>query len=101
MVAAVPAGPLSGVKLLIDGICAGVFTTKVPWLVAEPAGVTTVMRALTAPAGTTATTCVGELNRKTPGVLPKRIDVTGCRLTPEIVTCEPAAPLSGEKDTTM
>ncbi len=101
MSTAVPAGPLVGEKPLIAGSWAGWITTKMPWLCAVPAGVTTVMRPLAEPAGTSTTTCVGVLITKAAGVPLNSTCVAGCRLRPVIVIRVPNVPLSGKNESTI
>ena len=67
-------------------------------LVAVPDGVTTVIGAVAAPAGTMATISVLELTVKAAAfTVPNCTAVTLLNLVPEIVTLVPAGPLEGAK----
>lgn len=67
-------------------------------LVAEPAGVTTAMRPLLAPDGTTVVTCVEELTTKLADVPSKATLEVSSRFVPLITTSVPTGPLCGEKE---
>jgi hypothetical protein len=98
MTTLVPAAPLAGVKLAIVGAgVGGASTVKFVALVAVPIPVRTVIRPVTAAAGTVAIICVAVLDLIVASTPPKRTSVAPPRFVPVIVTDEPAIPLVGEK----
>jgi len=93
-----PIGPLSGVRLVIvvDG-----FTVKATPLLGPPAGVVTTTGPFVAPAGTI-TTIDDELQLETTDTgVPLKVTVLlpwlAPKFAPEIVTVDPARPLSGDR----
>src|SRR5205807_474774 len=94
IVTLVPAGPLTGVKLVIVG---GLSTVKLLALLAVPSGVVTRMGPLEAPAGTVAWIAVAEFTVKPAPVAPNCTAVAPMKVAPLIVTLVPAGPLTGVK----
>jgi hypothetical protein len=91
----VPAGPLAGEKLVIDG--AGI-TVKLDALVAVPPAVVTLIVPLVALAGTVAVICVSELTVKLVALVALNFTALApVKAVPVIVTLAPTPPLVGEK----
>ena len=75
-------------RLITPGLWTGV-------LLAAPAGVTTLINPVDAPAGTSAVICVGETTVKFAAVLLKVTDIAPVKFAPFTTTISPALPLFG------
>src|SRR6185295_10062586 len=94
-VTAVPTGPLVGVNDPIVGACGGCVTVKAVALVAVPAGLTTLIRPVVAPAGTLVSMRTAETTVKLAAVPLKRTLVVPRKFVPFTVTAVPTGPLAG------
>lgn len=97
IVTEVPTGPLFGEKDVIVGPAALV-TVNCVVLVAKPLGVTTLIRPVVAPAGTTAVILTSESTVNVAGVPANFTLVAPVNPDPLIVTEVPTGPLVGEND---
>jgi hypothetical protein len=94
----VPTGPLVGENDVIVGAAEPPVTVNFPVLVAMPSGVTTLIRPVVAPAGTTAVIFVSESTVKAAVVPANFTCVAPVKPVPLIVTEVPTGPLVGEND---
>src|SRR5204862_4002981 len=92
LVALVPTGPLSGVKIVIVG---GLITVKLAALLAVPPGVVTLIGPLVAPAGTVVVIAVAELTVKLALTLLNSTAVAPLKLVPLIVRLGTSLQLRG------
>ena len=99
MTTVVPAAPLVGVKLAIDGHPVG--TTKLDGLVAVPLGVLTVTGPVAAAVGTTVEMREVDSIVKVALTPLKRTEVAFERLVPVIVTLVPGQPVDGLSELTV
>src|SRR5205814_7168212 len=90
-------GPLVGEKIVIVGVVDCDVTVKLLELEKVPAGVTTLIGPLIAPAGTVVVMRVGLTIVKSAFAPVNRTAVTSERFVPKIVTAVPAEPLAGKK----
>lgn len=91
-----PTRPVSGATVVIVG---GGLISKFVSLLAMPVGVITLIGPDTAPVGTVAVICDGELTVKAEAAMPPKLtDVAPVRFVPVITTCVPAGLVVGANE---